>query len=234
MTTAGMATTGGAPVSWALFDLDGCLLDSSRAIPASINVGLAAVGAPRRPIPDLQWCIGPPLSASFATLLAEDGRDGGDHVATAVQAYRDAYLDLAVEMTTVVPGVLDVLAGAAQRRAIVTSKPAAYARPLAAAMGVLDHVEELFGPSTDLLVEPKRATLGRALDVLGIHDPATAVMVGDRHHDVDAGRARGTATVGVTWGAGDRRELESARADHVVGMPPELAVVLDRLESRAA
>jgi phosphoglycolate phosphatase len=233
VTTAGRAGIAGPPVSWALFDLDGCLLDSSRAIPAAINVGLEAVAVPRRPAMDLQWCIGPPLAASFASILAEHGRHGDDHVATAVRAYRAAYPDIAVAVTTVVPGVLDVLAGAGQRRAIVTSKPAAQARPLAAAMGLLDHVEEVFGPSLDLAVEPKEATLGRALGVLGIRDPATAVMVGDRHHDVDAGRARGTATVGVTWGAGDRGELEAARADHVVGLPADLAEVLARMGTRA-
>lgn len=214
---------------WALFDLDGCLVDSSRAIPAGLNVGLAAVGLPPRPPEALQWCIGPPLSDNFTTLLAEHGIHDRDQVAAAIRGYRDAYPELSVGLTTVVPGIVDVVSQAGQRRAIVTSKPAAYARPLAAAMGLLDHFEELFGPSTDLVVEPKVDTLGRALGTLGIADPRAAVMVGDRHHDVDAGRARGTRTIGVTWGAGDRAELEGARADHVVAEPAELARVLGEM-----
>jgi phosphoglycolate phosphatase len=41
-------------------------------------------------------------------------------------------------------------------------------------------------------------------------------MIGDREHDVLAGRACGTATVGVLWGAGDRAELEAAGAHAIV------------------
>ena len=45
-------------------------------------------------------------------------------------------------------------------------------------------------------------------------DPADAVMVGDTKGDVDAGRANGLRTVGVTWGYGSREEL--ADADEIV------------------
>jgi phosphoglycolate phosphatase len=51
-------------------------------------------------------------------------------------------------------------------------------------------------------------------------------MIGDRSHDMHAGRACGTRTVGVLWGAGDRDELEQAGADRVVAQPDELAVIL--------
>jgi phosphoglycolate phosphatase len=51
-------------------------------------------------------------------------------------------------------------------------------------------------------------------------------MIGDRYHDIDAGRAHGLFTVGVTWGTGDRAELEAARADHVVTTPLELEALL--------
>ena len=41
-------------------------------------------------------------------------------------------------------------------------------------------------------------------------DPSDAVMVGDTKGDVEAGRANGVYTVGVTWGYGAREELENA------------------------
>jgi phosphoglycolate phosphatase len=49
-------------------------------------------------------------------------------------------------------------------------------------------------------------------------------MVGDRHHDVDAGRAHRLTTIGVLWGMGDRDEL--SQADHVVSTPEELVELL--------
>lgn len=211
------------PLDWALFDLDGCLIDSSRAIPACINVALEALGHPTRSAADLRWCIGPPLALSFATLLEQGGEDPTPvRVAAGVDAYRDVFPDLAPTLTTVVPGIVDLLTTVDQRRAVVTSKPTASAIPMVAAMDLDDFFEAVHGPDLDVEHEPKATTLARAMADLDVQ-PGAAVMVGDRHHDVDAGRHAGTATVGVTWGAGDRPELEAARADAVVDHPDELA-----------
>jgi phosphoglycolate phosphatase-like HAD superfamily hydrolase len=81
-------------------------------------------------------------------------------------------------------------------------------------------------PDSDHGSEPKTVTLTRALAaLLPAAEPSRAVMVGDRHHDVAAGRACGTFTVGVTWGAGDRAELTAAGADRVVDTPGQLAAL---------
>jgi phosphoglycolate phosphatase len=74
-------------------------------------------------------------------------------------------------------------------------------------------------------VEEKRVTLARALETTGV-EAHSAVMIGDRSHDVHAGRSCGTRTVGVLWGAGDRAELELAGADLGVARPGELEDVL--------
>lgn len=216
-----------ADTTWALFDLDGCLVDSSEAIPACLNAALAELELPPYEHADLQWCTGPPLAGSIERLLAMGGLEPTSaRLATGLATYRDVFPDLAGRLTTVVDGVADLLAALPQRRTVVTSKPAGAARPLVEAMGLGGAFEVVHGPGLDVEHEPKAVTLGRALDDLGIADPATAVMIGDRHHDVDAGRDRGTATIGVTWGAGDRAELTAAGADHVVDHPHELLALL--------
>jgi phosphoglycolate phosphatase len=37
-------------------------------------------------------------------------------------------------------------------------------------------------------------------------------MIGDRHHDIDAARAVGMASIGVGWGYGTPGELDAASA----------------------
>jgi phosphoglycolate phosphatase len=56
-------------------------------------------------------------------------------------------------------------------------------------------------------------------------------MIGDRHHDIEAGVNVGTNAMGVLWGFGSREELQSAGA-HVVAQDPEelVRVLLDSLE----
>jgi phosphoglycolate phosphatase len=41
-------------------------------------------------------------------------------------------------------------------------------------------------------------------------------MIGDRKHDLIAARQNGIQSIGVTYGYGDRAELEAAAADAIV------------------
>jgi phosphoglycolate phosphatase len=213
-----------AALAAVFLDLDGCLVDSTAAIATCLNHALAEVGLPPRPVGDLVRFIGPPLPEGIATLLAEAEADLG-LVPTCVDAYRARYPVVSLEQTVVIPGIpaaLDTL-GAVAPLAVVTSKPGPFARPILEGLGLLERFVALHAPDLDLTAEPKAVTLSRALtDVAAGQDPAASVMVGDRSHDVAAGRACGTGTVGVTWGAGDRHELVDAGADRVVDTPQEL------------
>jgi phosphoglycolate phosphatase len=53
-------------------------------------------------------------------------------------------------------------------------------------------------------------------------------MIGDRHHDIDAGLEVGTRAAGVLWGFGDHAELHGAGAHVVVSRPEELLEVLSQ------
>lgn len=210
-----------------LWDLDGCLIDSTDAITRCIAHALQTVGV-RPPAPaDLTWCIGPPLLASLERLLREAGRDPG--LATrCLDAYRERYVVSSLGETRVIPGIADVLHAVGRRAtmAVVTSKPAVAAEPLLEALGLRASFRAVHAPDADHRIELKTVTLARALAHLVPVGAVDAVMIGDRSHDVIAGRACGTATVGLTWGVGDRAELTDAGADVVVDTPEELVALL--------
>ena len=205
-----------------LFDLDGCLVDSTRAITAAIRHALHELGLPAPPADQLRWCIGPPLHESFATLLAAAGADP-DRVVEAVDAYRAYYATTSMSQTARIPDIepaLEAIAADATL-AVVTSKPGEMAVPILEQVGLAGWFAAVHAPRADHHIEPKAVTLRRAQAQLGV-DGQQQVMVGDRSHDVEAGRACGTATVGVTWGAGDRDELTAAGVDRIVDAPAEL------------
>jgi phosphoglycolate phosphatase len=219
-----------------LFDLDGCLVDSTLPITTCMNHALVAVGFPARDPSEMVRFIGPPLLASFTTLLREAG--GADELAPrCVELYRERYPDESLRTTTVIEGLeaaLDELAAVAPM-AVVTSKPGEYAEPLLEGVGLRSRFVAVHAPKADLTSEAKTLTLARALAHLAADDdPASVVMIGDREHDVLAGLACGTRTVGVTWGAGGRDELEAAGADHVVSTPRELVDLFDLQTPRAS
>ena len=212
-------------------DLDGCLVDSRTAISRCLNVGLEAVGAAPRDERDLYRYIGPPLHESFVTLLGHDGSSGEGTVAAraarAVAAYREAYVEVSLTDTHAVAGIDDALAllAAATTLAVVTSKPAEFAVPILERVGLAGWFTAVHAPTLTARAEDKARTLARALDdVAPGLEPGRTVMVGDRHHDIDAGRACGTRTVGVTWGIGDADEL--AQADRLAASPDELVAVV--------
>jgi len=205
------------PAHDAIFlDLDGCLVDSTRAITNTFDHALASVGiAPRAPEVTRSF-IGPPLRATFDRIVAEEGRDPALAVEL-VMRYRERYRAMSAIETEIIEGIPQALAQLRNDApiAIVTSKLGIVAERLVDEIGLRAHISVIYAPHDEHVIEPKEVTLRRALAATGARPHAT-VMIGDREHDVLAGHACGTATIGVLWGAGDRSELEAARAHAIV------------------
>jgi phosphoglycolate phosphatase len=201
-----------------LFDLDGVLVDSRAAITTSLNHALAEHGQPTRPPAELYHLIGPALADAFAE-LAGLPRDS-DLVVACVASYRAHYRTESLRSTTLVPGMPDVLEQIATTRrvAVATSKPAAFAEPILATLGLRHLFVTVAGPDLNPFGETKAATIAKALEVAG----RPAVMVGDRRHDIAGAHANGLPAIGVTWGIGDANELRAAGADLLVDDPWEL------------
>ncbi|MFJ8002086.1 HAD-IA family hydrolase [Streptomyces sp. NPDC096310] len=212
---AGTETTGPARV--AMFDLDGTLVDSPRAIVEAFAAAFEAMGlAPRDPA-DVRATIGLPLEQAFGKLLGvpQDDPSVADGVARYQEAFRTVILPRARSL--VFPGVHEGLAELRRRGIVVTvatSKFHASADALLTAAGLRDHVTTLVG-ADDVThpkphPEPGLLILGR----LGAR-PEHAVMVGDTTHDLKMAAAAGLASVAVTYGVHERAELEAVSPTHV-------------------
>lgn len=211
-----------------LFDLDGVLVDSRIAIARSMNHALAENGFATWREASLHPLIGPPLHDAFHEVItAQDGNPG--RVDRCVASYRERYRTACVEETLPNEGIHDALGELRGRFAlgVATSKPEAFALPILETLELSHFFESVVGPSLDARSEPKTRTVARALQALGADGPVA--MVGDRSHDVVAGRGNGIVTIGVTWGIGGEAELRDAGADHVVHDPDELVTLLGRV-----
>ena len=214
------------------FDLDGTVADSGTGILAAMNHVLEARHLQPLTSEDLTHFVGPPLSVSFPIVFAPRGVPA-DEMHLFIAEYRENYSATHLPHTPLNPGMGDALVELKKtwRLAIVTSKPEPQALIAIQATGMRHYFDIVVGPHDDSEI-PKAQLLERALremnELHGELPPLTSCwMIGDRHHDIDAGVEVGTRTVGVLWGFGSREELSSAGATAVVETPQELVSVLN-------
>ena len=207
------------------FDLDGTLTDPKPGITGSIQYALHRLGQPVPSQDELTWCIGPPLRASFVMLL------GGEELADrAIELYRERFGDVGLFENAVYPDIAQVLAAlrtSPRRMFVATSKPHVFAKRIVAHFGLDGHFDHVFGSELDGTRVNKVELLAYALEETGV-DPAQAVMIGDRSHDVVGAKKNGIRAVGVTYGYGTAEELTEAGASHLCASP---RAVLDHIHS---
>lgn len=205
-----------------LFDLDGTLTDSGLGITKAVQYALGQMGYAVPARESLFSFIGPPLHKSFQRYYGMDEPTSLE----AVRQFRVYYNHMGgILENEVYPGIRELLADlkkAGKRLMVATSKPQAAAELVMGHFGLDEFVPEIIG-STD---DPRRDTKGKViawvLREYGV-DPTATIMVGDREHDVQGAAENGIPAIGVTWGYGDRPELEGAGAKVVLDWTEEVA-----------
>jgi phosphoglycolate phosphatase len=211
----------------ACFDLDGTLVDSRGPFAAALRGALAEHGLPDRPAEELHRFLGPPFEETAATILGDAGHDADEATVEALlTTYRARYARDGIPATTAVAGIpeaLDALRADGWRLVVVTSKMRPFATSVVEHLGLADRFEGIHGPEPHERHVAKATTLAAVLEAAG---PRPAVMIGDRHHDLDAATAVGIPGVGVTWAGDHADELREAGAVSVLGDPAELPTAL--------
>lgn len=213
------------------WDLDGTIADSGAGITASMNDVFAQVGAEAMTDTEIYRVIGPPLQTTMPELLTRRGLDVA-RTEEFIQEYRRIYKEHHLPHTPVISGMREVIETLSLHwhLALVTAKPQAQADVAIRATGLDHHMVTVVGPADDGPVH-KSVLLRRALvdceRELGVAPTLEKCwMIGDRHHDIEAGVQVGTNAAGVLWGFGDHAELASAGAHAIVSSPVELLSLL--------
>ena len=215
-------------ITHASLDLDGTLTDPALGITSCIAYALARLNVAVPPASELHFAIGPPLRGTFATLI---GSDDTKVIEQAMVFYRERFADVGLFENVMYEGVPEMLATLKARNIallLATAKPHVYARRILAHFNILSPFDAVYGSELDGVRQHKGDLLAYLMVQEGI-DPRSTVMIGDRHHDIDAAHANGCRAIGGTYGYGCATEL--AHADRLCGSPAQIAETIFSLNA---
>ena len=207
-----------------IFDLDGTLTDSKPGILGCLRKVITAWQLGDQG--DLNRFIGPPVEGWCEELLpngspAERTRLAND--------YRALYDREGWSNNSVFPGIGELIIAlktAGYPLYVCTSKQQHFAVRILEHFGLAAHFRAIYGDKAEYASHAKPELLARLLREQPV-EPASAWMIGDRSHDLEAAEANGLACLLVGWGYGTAEER--ARAGRVAATPAELPGLLGLL-----
>ncbi|MEL7610070.1 MAG: HAD-IA family hydrolase [Bacillota bacterium] len=214
-----------------LFDLDGTLIESGAGIFAATYAVIDEFKLPRPSEREMRKLVGPTLSVGFSELLGIRVED----IPRALDLYRRAYRENGYEaLVHAFPGAKEMLQrvkASGSKIGIVTSRVESTAKEHLERYGLLDQVDYIRG-ATPSSWDSKTELLRAAIEDLGLNEKTLrdCVMIGDRLYDIDGANSVNMDSIAVTYGYGEREELENCRPTHIVQSIEELTRLLTRSE----
>lgn len=202
-----------------IFDLDGTLVDSLEDIAVALDRALDDHGIARPTRETVRTWVG----GGARNLVAHAvGPDLVDAVLDRFRAHYAAALVVHTRLYAGIPELLDRLAAAGTRLAVLSNKPHAMTVEIGAALLARWPFAAIAGHRAPYPLKPAPDAVLALAAELGVA-PAACAYVGDSGVDIATARAAGMLAVGVTWGFRPRAELVAAHAAHVVDAPADLA-----------
>ncbi|WGG45177.1 pyrophosphatase PpaX [Rossellomorea sp. DA94] len=204
-----------------LFDLDGTLINTNDLIISSFMHTLNHYYPGQYGEEDVHPFMGPPLEESFGGL----DPDKMEEMCAHYRAYNHEHHDSLVTEFEGVYETVKTLYDNGYKLAIVSTKVRDVVlkgldlmnlHPFFEVIITLDEVEN---------AKPHPEPIEKALVALG-SSPGEAIMIGDNHHDILAGKNAGVLSAGVAWSAKGREHLAHYEPDFMLeNMRDLLAIV---------
>ena len=217
------------PYDLCLFDLDGTLTDPKEGITKSVGYALSSFGIHTPDLDELTKFIGPPLHESFCKYYHFSDAEAEE----AIRKYREYFSETGIYENAKYPGI-GVLLGLLKVNnialAIASSKPTVYVDRIAEHFGFRHYFDFVAGSELDGTRSRKSEVIHYALDAVDFDRKKTAVMIGDREHDIVGATETGIDSIGITWGYGSHDELQAAGATWIADSIDELYQIITAIE----
>ncbi|MBD3172962.1 HAD-IA family hydrolase [Candidatus Bathyarchaeota archaeon] len=208
-----------------IYDLDGVLIDSNKAILESFRRTFNEVGEPF--YPDLILSrIGVSLPQIFMDTLPEKYHGRIEELR---QTYIRHFQSLDRSFIKLLPDVTETLTKVKDRdfrQSLATNKTVTEAERILNELGVLNYFDLLTGFLSVARPKPEPDMILYLLDKLGV-EPWEAVFVDDTTWGLTAGIRAGVHTVGITTGNNNLGQIESVEPDTVIHRLSDLPDIIE-------
>lgn len=204
-----------------LFDLDGTLTDPGEGITNSVAYALKKYDIEVTDKRELYKFIGPPLKDSFMKYYGFSEEKAEE----AIAFYREYFRNIGIFENKVYDGVEDMLRtlhADGKKIVLATSKPEEFAVRILEHFGLKKYFAVVAGASMDSSRSKKGDVIAYAISLCENFDKDTAIMIGDREHDIIGAKENELKSIGVLYGYGDEEELKTAGADYIAVAPEDI------------
>lgn len=209
-------------VKLAIFDFDGTLVDTKKAIVVAKQKTMKEMNLPVVSEEDCISTIGLSAKLGFQKLypnLQEDELD------LCVKNYRDNFEKLKEDFPPeVFPGVLETLDLLKQKGVVCTIATSRNRKSLLEFLDQLnlaDYFSYILAGEDTPLLKPNPDAVLKTLEELSFNKE-DALVIGDMPYDILMGKNAGVKTCGVTYGNASRENLLKAGADYIINKMDEL------------
>ncbi len=189
-----------------LFDLDGTLIDSTKAILDSFKKSFEYFGEKAPPSKDILPQIGHPLFDMFVN-LGVDKKIAKEYVVK----YKENYRKIHTQKTELLSGAKEAIINAYSSGAklgVVTTKTGKYSVELLEHFGIMKYFSTLIGSEDVKNHKPHPEPIFLALDRLNVSNCSNIYMIGDTCMDMQAALNAGVIGVGVEFKYTQLEELK--------------------------
>ncbi|EML6557139.1 phosphoglycolate phosphatase [Klebsiella michiganensis] len=225
------------------FDLDGTLVDSAPGLTAAVDNALYALELPMAGEERVVTWIGNGADVLIqraltwarqerAALRAAQGKPSVDHddipqveqQAILRKLFDRYYGEVAEEGSFLFPAVADTL-GALHAKglplALVTNKPTPFVAPILASLDIAKYFTVVIGGDDVKNKKPHPEPLLLVAEKLGLA-PADLLFVGDSRNDIQAAKAAGCSSIGLTYGYNYGEPISLSEPDYIFDQFNEL------------
>ena len=206
------------PVDLFIFDLDGTLIESKWDIAVSVNLTLAELGLPQRPVEEIFGFVGDGVKKLLRQAVGEDNPSRFDD---ALKVFRGHYLAHCLDRTSFYPGVETALTHfAGTMKAVATNKSIEYTQVILNGLGA-HHFQFVVGGDNGFGLKPEPGMLLHVIEHLNVSKDRT-VLVGDSTNDINGGHNAGIRVCAVGYGMGNREKMAACGPEWFIERPEEL------------